>query len=97
MARLWASEQVLALMQADPAIHREAALALAAKYRLVTPVSGAVVLETRQQYEASGLTPANPSTVPTVPEPHEWALIIVALSVLTWLRWRQWHQPGVMR
>src|SRR5262245_8452437 len=97
VARLWASEQVLALLQADPTTHRRAALALAAKYRLVTPVSGAVVLETRQQYEESGLTPASPSTVPTVPEPHVWAMIVVALSALTWLLWRQSQQPRMVR
>src|SRR5262245_50621558 len=97
VARLWASEQVLALLQADPRTHRQAALALAAKYRLVTPVSGAVVLETRQQYEESGLTPASPSTVPTVPEPHVWAMIVVALSALTWLLWRQSQQPRMVR
>ena len=63
-------------------------------YRLVTPVSGAVVLETKQQYEESGLTPASQATVPTVPEPHEWAMIIVALATLAWLVWRR--QPAAV-
>jgi vault protein inter-alpha-trypsin-like protein len=93
VARLWARERVLELMQADPTANRAAAVALAAPYRLVTPVSGAVVLESRQQYEENGLTPASQATVPTVPEPHEWALIIVALVGLGWLMWRQWQQP----
>ena len=89
VARVWASERVLELMRADPTANREAAVALATRYRLVTPVSGAVVLETRQQYEESGLTPASQATVPTVPEPHQWAMIIVALATLAWLVWRQ--------
>jgi len=33
----------------------------------------------------------NQATVPTVPEPHEWALIIIACTALTWLVWR--HRP----
>jgi hypothetical protein len=89
VARLWASERVLALMRAEPTANREAAVALAARYRLVTPVSGAVVLETRQQYQDSGLTPASQATVPTVPEPHEWAMLSMALATLGWLLWRQ--------
>jgi hypothetical protein len=62
---------------------------LAARHHLVTPVSGAVVLETKQQYEESGLKPVESNTVPTVPEPHEWALIIIACIALMWLVWRR--------
>ena len=47
-----------------------------------TPVSGAVVLETKQQYDEAGLQPVPPGSVPTVPEPETWLLIIVALGVL---------------
>ncbi len=67
---------------------RAEAVALATRYRLVTPVSGAVVLETKQQYETAQLTPVDQATVPTLPEPHEWALIIIACAALTWLMWR---------
>ena len=57
----------------------------------MTPVSGAVVLETQQQYDESRLTPVSQTpqaTVPTVPEPHEWALLLVACAMLTWFAWR---------
>jgi hypothetical protein len=67
---------------------RAEAVALATRYRLVTPVSGAVVLETQQQYDAARLTPVSQTTVPTLPEPHEWALIIIACAALMWLMWR---------
>jgi len=89
IARLWAHDQVLDLMRTNPAGNRTAAVSLATQYRLVTPVSGAVVLETKQQYEESGLTPVSQATVPTVPEPHEWALLIMACAALAWLLWQQ--------
>jgi hypothetical protein len=52
----------------------------------VTPVSGAVVLETKAQYAEAGLAPTDGSegpNVPTVPEPGTWALILsLALALL---------------
>jgi len=91
IARLWAKDHVLDLMRADPARNRAAAVALAADYRLVTPVSGAVVLENKQQYDAARLSPAPPATqptVPTMPEPEEWALLLIAGAGSIWLLWR---------
>lgn len=88
IARLWAAGRVLELMRAVPADgKRDEAVALAAEFRLVTPVSGAVVLETAKQFEEANLRPVSPGTVPTVPEPHEWALMLlaaVALGVMGW-------------
>jgi hypothetical protein len=89
IVRLWGRSEVLRLMGSDAIRNRDDAVKLAADLRLVTPVSGAVVLETQQQYDASNLTPVTPATVPTVPEPHEWALIIVACLSLTWMSWRR--------
>jgi hypothetical protein len=88
IARLWANERVLELMRVNPINNRGAAVALATRYQLVTPVTGAVVLETAQQYDESRLTPVTPATVPTIPEPHEWALILIACAGLAWLAWR---------
>jgi hypothetical protein len=90
IARLWANERVLELMRSRG--DRAEAVALATRYRLVTPVSGAVVLESKQQYEAAQLKPVDQATVPTLPEPHEWALIIIACAALTWLMWRYRQQ-----
>jgi hypothetical protein len=92
IARLWAHERVLELMRSDPAGNRGAAVALATKYRLVTPVSGAVVLETAQQYDENRLKPVERATVPTVPEPHEWAMILIACAALLWLAWSNRRQ-----
>jgi len=90
IARLWANDRVLDMMRTGGS--RADAVALAARYHLVTPVSGAVVLETQQQYEESRLTPVAQTTVPTVPEPHEWALLALAFAALMWLAWRRRHR-----
>jgi hypothetical protein len=89
IARLWAKERIDTLLR-DKGSSRADAVALAVQYRLVTPVSGVVVLESKQQYDDSRLTPVSQATVPTVPEPHEWALMLVACLTLGWLAWR--HQ-----
>ena len=89
IVRLWARDRILALVQERPEGNRKAAVDLAVQYRLVTPVSGAVVLETKQQYDESRVTPVSQATVPTIPEPHEWALLLIACAALLWLTWRR--------
>lgn len=87
IARLAANDAVLAMVMRDPVRARDEAARIAAAHQLVTPVSGAVVLETAQQYVDAGLKPVTAQTgkVPTVPEPHEWALIVASLAALAWL------------
>ena len=82
LARLWAHEEILRLARTGRAADRKDALELARAFQLVTPVSGAVVLETQAQYDAAGLKPVHPSSVPTVPEPETWALMGVAMCVV---------------
>jgi hypothetical protein len=46
-------------------------------YQLVTPVSGAVVLETMEQFERFGLEPVDPETTPDIiPEPGVCMLMV---------------------
>lgn len=80
LTRLWAAAQVNAMGKDEK--QRAAAVSMATTYQLVTPVSGAVVLETQAQYDEAGLEPVKPGSVPTIPEPETWAMIIVALLVL---------------
>ena len=89
LVRLWAHDEVLRLLPRGDAKPDEA-IAIATRYQLVTPVSGAVVLETAAQYEQAGLTPATAGEVPTIPEPETWALIALALLVVAYgaTRWR---------
>ena len=82
LARLWAKDAVEDLRSRRGSDDRSAAEALAVNYQLVTPISGAVVLETAAQYKAAGLEPVDPETVPTIPEPEVWAMMIVAAAVL---------------
>ncbi|MDY6947195.1 MAG: hypothetical protein SXG53_15880, partial [Pseudomonadota bacterium] len=87
LARLWANDEVRRLLYSQRA-PRESVIELARNYQLVTPLTGAVVLETQQQYDAAGLTPVPEGTVPSIPEPEEWALIVITLIVLLYA-WRR--------
>jgi hypothetical protein len=80
LARLWAAEEVGRLREAR---HSDEAAHVAAKHQLVTPVSGAVVLETQAQYQRAGLQPAAPESVPSVPEPSSVWLIGIGFLVLS--------------
>ncbi|MFN0167126.1 MAG: VIT domain-containing protein [Bryobacteraceae bacterium] len=79
LSRLWAFQEVLRRAAAN---RNEDASDLARAYQLVTPASGAVVLETAQQYQQHGLQPVERGTVPTVPEPEAWELLLAAIVVL---------------
>ncbi len=82
LVRLWARDHIL-----DLAGQRQVGEAVewAGRWQLVTPVSGAVVLETRAQYAAAGLKPVDPLTTPqVVPEPQTWLLMALGLGLLMW-------------
>jgi hypothetical protein len=93
LARLWAFEEVRRAGHSGKATPGSAtakeAIRLASAYQLVTPLSGAVVLETQAQYAANGLTPVDPATVPTVPEPETVFLIVIAAVAILWAIYRR--------
>jgi hypothetical protein len=82
LARLWANEEVNRMLASNDRKAVDEATQLALQYQLVTPVTGAVVLETQEQYRAAGLQPVAPGTVPTIPEPEIVLLIAVVVSIL---------------
>jgi len=82
LARLWASTEVHRLLETGQPEAREEAGTLAARHQLVTEVSGAVVLERKEQYDEAGLRPVDEGTVPSVPEPETWMLMAVACVLL---------------
>lgn len=89
LVRLWALERV-AKLAINP-VNRANATEMAQRYQLVTPLTGAVVLETQQDYKAAGLEPVPPGSVPTIPEPETWLPILVVLSMLLWQRKACWQ------
>jgi len=88
LVRLWANDEVKRLLASKSPENEKAALDLAVKNQLVTPVSGAVVLETQAQYERFGLRPVDANSVPTIPEPEEYLLFGVVLALMIWMFWR---------
>jgi len=80
-ARLWANQQIIK-MGLEKNLDLERAITLSTKYQLVTPFVGAVVLENKAQYDQFNLKQVDATTVPSIPEPEEWALIIVIIAML---------------
>ncbi len=84
LARIWAMERS---ESEDPDRGR-----IAAKYQLVTPVSGAVVLETMEQFKEHGLEPVDADaapSIPSVPEPSTWLLFVLTAGAALLRRKRQ--------
>jgi hypothetical protein len=94
IARLWAAQRARVAFRAG---QRDDAARLAARYRLVTAGAGAVVLETAQQYQQSGLDPGaelgrepeGPIGSEPVPEPSTFVLLATGLLAVWWLRGRR--------
>lgn len=68
----------------EPLVNNEPLVQKAEKAHIVSPVSSLVVLETEQDYKRfgidknkNGLDNASKSSKGAVPEPHEWALLLV--------------------
>lgn len=91
LARLWANDEVARILTARDEALNEAATTLAVRYQLVTPISGAVVLETAEQYREAGLKPVDAGTVPTIPEPEMVALLAVVGIFVSWLIYRKYR------
>lgn len=74
----------------------DALLAEAQRANVVSPISSLVVLETAADYKRfgikkdhSGLDNATFKEEGAVPEPHEWALLIMVLCLLGYLSWKK--------
>ncbi len=94
LARLWANDEVARILAPRDAELEDEAITLAAQYQLVTPVTGAVVLETEQQYKDNDLKPVDAGTVPTIPEPEMVVLFIVAGAFMVWLAYMKYRKAG---
>ncbi len=70
----------------------------AAEANIVSPASSLVVLETREDYDKfdiqqskNSLGNASIHSTGAVPEPHEWALIIIVVIMLVCARYKPWQ------
>lgn len=81
LSRLETADAVRALLTRGDAASRARAQTLAVDAQIVTPVSGAVVLETKAQYTAAGLDPADPMRSPAMPEPASTAMLCAAVAL----------------
>jgi len=89
VVRMAALDRIMGLLRSESPLETEEAVAIAKRCRLVTPVSGAVVLENQAQYARHGLDDGESlDAVPAVPEPEEWLLVGVAALALgiAWVR-----------
>jgi hypothetical protein len=84
--RLWARDEARNLATAR---HRDDAIRLASRQQLVTPVTGAVVLEAKQQYATNGLEPAAPESVPMIPEPRTPVLLLLVGACVLWRHFKK--------
>ena len=90
LCRLWARDEVMRICRLADSRKLPAAAKLAARYQLVTPVSGAVVLENEEQYIETGLKPVDPSSVPAIiPEPASWIALAVGIMLVVVVRCRK--------
>ena len=89
LGRLWAAEEAVRTYRVGDPVSLKKAQKIALPWQIVTPVTGAVVLETAEQYKQHNLKPAEAdsvpttlSSVPTVPEPGSVSCLILAALVL---------------
>jgi hypothetical protein len=94
LARLWGAEEVERLRLAAEQGSLDRAIKLALGLQLVTPVSGAVVLERAEQYKQHGLEQIDPASAPTVPEPGAAALLVAGAGLIFSRRWRRTARGG---
>ena len=84
IVRLWAWKRVQILQDNISDASKKAALNLAVKYQLVTPLTGAVVLENAEQYATADLQPADGLNSPhIVPEPGTGLLMFLGAVFLS--------------
>ena len=96
LARLWARDEVERLLATRDPAAREAAQKLALSTQIVTPVSGAVVLETDAQYKTADLAAPDAKNSPVVPEPATYGLLMSA-ATLAFALLRRRRRPSPAR
>ena len=91
--RLWALAEAKALRYARRVDGYALSGGLAARYQLVTPASGAVVLETKEQFAAAGLEAAEKKSVQSIPDTGATALLLLVGLLVVGVG-RRWIRGG---
>ena len=85
LARLWANDEVERILRARDESLKEAATLLAIRYKVVTPTSGAVILDRPKQLNSSDLEPLRASALTEVAEPDLGGLFFIVFVFFVWL------------
>ena len=88
LGRLWAAEETARIFRDGDPVALEKAQKTALPWHIVTAATGAVVLESKQQYKENDLEPVDAHSVPTVPEPSA-LLCLVIVAVVFLLAWKR--------
>ena len=99
LVRLWKYQDLITRLRRQPPDSPDLADEAVA-YMLVTPISGAVVLETQAQYAEAGLDDIDASQAPVhvIPEPHSLLLLLLGAAAITYTRsQRRKTQPEAYR
>ena len=85
LARLWANDEVARILSARDESLKEAATILAIRYKLVTPTSGAVILEMSKQLDNGDLKPLDAVSITDISEPDLGGLVFLIFIFFVWL------------
>jgi XrtN system VIT domain protein len=99
LLRLFAYNKILAMTGKNyfrDSVITEGGTPLAQLANVVSPVSSLIVLETQADYDRFDIQKSKDTLgnaalnkAGAAPEPHEWALLLLGLSVMVWVRWRR--------
>jgi len=94
LAELWANDEVARILGARDESLKEAATLLALRYRLVTPTSSAVIMDTPKQIDGSDLKPMKTFTFRDNGEADLGGLFFLALLFFVWLIYVKVRKPS---
>jgi hypothetical protein len=93
LAELWANDEVARILGARDESLKEAATMLALRYKVVTPTSGAVILETPKQLYGSDLEPVEAFTHTDLEAGDPAGLFFLVVLFFAWLIYVKVRRP----
>jgi len=93
LAQLWANDEVARILGARDESLKEAATLLALRYKLVTPTSGAIIMDRVKQIDRGDLEPVRTYTYTEVAEPDFGGLLFLAFLFFVSLIYAKVRKP----